>query len=51
VAKRTVVFHSTATTETITGLGSGQTLTFVVRAVNKRGAGPPSGHSKPVRIR
>ena len=51
VAKRTIVFHRTATTETITGLASGRMLTFVVRAVNKRGAGPQSAHSKPVRIR
>jgi titin len=51
VAKKSIVFHKTATTETISGLATGRTLTFVVVAINKRGAGPPSAHSKPVRSR
>jgi hypothetical protein len=51
VAKKTFVFNRAATTETVTGLATGRILTFVVKAFNARGTGPPSAHSKPARIR
>ena len=50
-ARRTIVFHRTATRETVTGLARHHSFTFVVVAVNKRGPGRPSAHSKPVHIR
>jgi hypothetical protein len=44
------VFHGAANQETVAGLARHHTFTFVVVAVNKRGSGLPSAHSKPVRI-
>jgi hypothetical protein len=50
VALQPHVFHSAATTETVTGLGSGDTLTFTVAAINSRGAGVPSAKTKAILI-
>jgi hypothetical protein len=44
------VFHSAATKETVTGLGSGETLTFVVAATNARGTGAPSAKTNAILI-
>ncbi|MDQ1458046.1 MAG: hypothetical protein QOH28_3666 [Actinomycetota bacterium] len=42
-------FNSTATTQTVTGLTTGQTYSFKVAANNPRGTGPNSGASNPVK--
>jgi outer membrane protein assembly factor BamB len=47
-ARRT--FTGTATSHTITGLGSRKTYTFRVAALNRAGTGPDSAPSKPVTI-
>jgi hypothetical protein len=44
------VFHSTATKETVTGLGSGDSLTFTVAAINARGTGAASAKTKAILI-
>jgi len=50
VALKPHVFHSAATKETVTGLGSGDTLTFAVAAINARGTGARSAKSKAILI-
>jgi hypothetical protein len=42
-------FNSTATTQAVTGLTTGQTYSFKVAANNPRGTGPNSGASNPVK--
>ena len=49
VAQSPRTFNSTATTQTVTGLTTGQTYSFRVAAKNARGTGPNSGASNPVR--
>jgi hypothetical protein len=49
VAQPPRTFNSTATTQTVTGLTTGQTYSFRVAAKNARGTGPNSGASNPVR--
>ena len=44
-------FSSAATTQTITGLSPGNSYSFKVSAVNRRGTGPPSTPSKPITVR
>ena len=46
VARRPIVFHSSATGQLITGLTSGTTYNFTVAAVNAYGLGPASPLSK-----
>lgn len=43
-------FHSTATTETVTGLVNGRAYTFKVAAINAPGTGPKSSASPAVRV-
>ncbi|MEZ5205017.1 MAG: fibronectin type III domain-containing protein [Acidimicrobiales bacterium] len=43
-----VTFNSTATTQTITGLGNGTTYTFTVQAETANGVGPESAPSTPI---
>ena len=50
VAKRSHVFKSAATTETMHGLSSGRTYSFRVTARNGRGPGASSAASKPVKV-
>lgn len=45
------VFHSVATSETITGLTTGKHYSFRVAAINARGTGSPSAGSGPVIVR
>jgi hypothetical protein len=49
-AKSPVVFHSAATTETVSGLITGQHYTFRVTATNARGVGPKSTASNAVKV-
>ncbi len=51
VAQARRTFRGTSTHVTITGLGRGRTYTFRVAALNRKGTGPLSGASLPVRIR
>src|SRR4029079_19330555 len=50
VAQTPHVYNSTATTQTVTGLTTGQHYTFKVKATNARGTGPQSAASNSVTV-